>query len=59
MMLLADNAQLSGCSENPHHSAADVLFSEPRDMAAAQAFFHSAQAVTGITPDRVSICSEP
>jgi hypothetical protein len=30
-----------------------------RDMAAAQAFFHSAQAVTGITPDRVSIRSEP
>src|SRR3954469_21380373 len=27
----------------------DVLFSEHRDMAAAQAFFRSAQAVTGIT----------
>ncbi len=32
----------------------DVLFSEQRDMAAAQAFFRSAQAVTGITPDRVT-----
>src|SRR5215212_2902759 len=32
----------------------DVLFSEPRDMAAAQAFFRSAKAVTGITPDRVT-----
>src|ERR671913_2380701 len=32
----------------------DVLFSEHRDMAAAQAFFHSAQAVTGVTPDRVT-----
>ena len=32
----------------------DVLFSEHRDMAAAQAFFRSAQAVTGITPDRVT-----
>ena len=31
-----------------------VLFSEHRDMAAAQAFFRSAQAVTGITPDRVT-----
>src|SRR5205085_1933844 len=31
----------------------DVLFSEHRDMAAAQAFFRSAQAVTGVTPDRV------
>src|SRR4051812_25580592 len=32
----------------------DVLFSEHRDMAASQAFFHYAQAVTGITPDRVT-----
>ena len=32
----------------------DVLFSERRDMAAARAFFRSAQAVTGITPDRVT-----
>src|SRR3954453_3286680 len=32
----------------------DVLFSEHRDMAAAQAFFRAAQAVTGITPDRVT-----
>src|SRR5215211_7404502 len=32
----------------------DVLFSEHRDMAAAQAFFRSAQAVTGITPDRIT-----
>src|SRR3954464_9974413 len=31
-----------------------VLFSEHRDMAAAQAFFRSAQAVTGVTPDRVT-----
>src|SRR4051794_38639647 len=32
----------------------DVLFSEQRDMAAAKAFFRSAKAVTGITPDRVT-----
>jgi hypothetical protein len=31
----------------------DVLFSERRDMAAAEAFFRSAKAVTGMTPDRV------
>src|SRR3954467_10999196 len=33
---------------------ADVLFSEHRDMAAAPAFLRSAQAVTGIPPDRVT-----
>ena len=32
----------------------DVLFSEHRDMAAAQAFFRSARAVAGMTPDRVT-----
>src|SRR5215211_3796846 len=32
----------------------DVLFSEHRDMAAAQAFFRSAKVVTGVTPDRVT-----
>src|ERR671914_560783 len=32
----------------------DVLFSEHRDTAAAQAFFRSAKAVTGVTPDRVT-----
>src|SRR3954464_4030710 len=32
----------------------DVLFSEHRDMAGAQVFFRSAQAVTGVTPDRVT-----
>src|SRR5215204_6159311 len=32
----------------------DVLFSEHRDMAAAQAFVRSAKAVTGVTPDRVT-----
>src|SRR5215218_1817654 len=32
----------------------DVLFSEHRDMAAAEAFFRSAQAVTGVTLDRVT-----
>ena len=32
----------------------DVMFSEHRDMAAAKAFFRSAKAVTGITPDRVT-----
>src|SRR3954452_21191006 len=31
----------------------DVLLSEHRDMAAAQEFFRSAQAVTGVTPDRL------
>src|SRR4051794_40386731 len=32
----------------------DVLLSEHRDMAAAQAFFRSAKAVTGVTPDRIT-----
>src|SRR5690242_11592170 len=32
----------------------DVLFSERRDRKAARAFFRSAKAVTGITPDRVT-----
>ena len=32
----------------------DVLFSEHRDMATAQAFFRSAKALTSITPDRVT-----
>lgn len=32
----------------------DVLFSERRDMKAARAFFRSAKAVTGTTPDRVT-----
>ncbi len=31
----------------------DVMFSEHRDMAAARAFFRSAKATTGVTPDRV------
>src|SRR3954451_3872747 len=31
-----------------------TMLSEHRDMAAAQAFFRSAQAVTGITPERVT-----
>src|ERR687885_532339 len=32
----------------------DVLFSEQRDMAAAKAFFRSAKAVTGVTPERAT-----
>ncbi|MBV8613199.1 MAG: IS6 family transposase, partial [Acetobacteraceae bacterium] len=32
----------------------DVLFSERRDMRAAKAFFRSAKAATGLTPDRVT-----
>jgi transposase-like protein len=32
----------------------DVLFSEHRDLKAARAFFRSAQAVTGRTPERVT-----
>ena len=32
----------------------DVLFSEQRDMAAAKAFFRSAGAVSGVTPERVT-----
>jgi putative transposase len=32
----------------------DVLLSERRDLAAAKAFFRSARAVTGVTPDRVT-----
>jgi len=31
-----------------------VMFSEHRDMAAARAFFRSAKATTGVTPDRVT-----
>jgi putative transposase len=42
----------------PRHDRAgalvDVMFSERRDMAAAKAFFRSARAVTGVTPDRVT-----
>ena len=32
----------------------DVVPSEHRDLAAARAFFRSAKAVTGVTPDRVT-----
>jgi len=32
----------------------DVMFSEHRDMAAARAFFRSAKATTGVTPERVT-----
>ena len=32
----------------------DVMLSERRDLAAAQAFFRSAKAVTGVTPGRVT-----
>ena len=32
----------------------DVMLSEHRDLAAAKAFFRSAETVTGITPDRVT-----
>src|SRR4051812_28187815 len=32
----------------------DTMLSEHRDMAAAQAFFRSAKAVTGVTPDQVT-----
>jgi putative transposase len=32
----------------------DTMLSEYRDMAAAQAFFRSAKAVTGVTPDQVT-----
>jgi len=32
----------------------DTMLSEHRDMAAAQAFFRSAKAATGVTPDQVT-----
>jgi transposase-like protein len=32
----------------------DVMLSEHRDLAAANAFFRSAKARTGVTPDRVT-----
>jgi hypothetical protein len=32
----------------------DVMLSEHRDLAAARAFFRSAKAVTGVTPDRIT-----
>jgi transposase-like protein len=35
-------------------SLVDTMLSEHRDMAAAQAFFRSAKAVTGVTPDQVT-----
>jgi transposase-like protein len=37
-----------------HGNLVDVLLSEHRDMVAAKAFFRSAKAVTGMTPDRVT-----
>src|SRR3954454_2935088 len=42
------------CAIDRNGNLVDVLFSEHRDMAAAQAFFRSAKAVTGLTPDRVT-----
>ncbi len=42
------------CAIDRNGNLVDVLFSEHRDMAAAQAFFRSAKAVTGVTPDRVT-----
>jgi transposase-like protein len=45
---------LSVSRHRPERELVDVLFSEHRDMAAAQAFFRSAKAVTGVTPDRVT-----
>jgi transposase-like protein len=35
-------------------SLVDTMLSEHRDMSAAQAFFRSAKATTGITPERVT-----
>jgi putative transposase len=35
-------------------SLVDTMLSEHRDMAAAQAFFRSAKAATGVTPDQVT-----
>ena len=32
----------------------DVMLSDCRDLAAARAFFRSAKAVTGVTPDRIT-----
>jgi putative transposase len=32
----------------------DTMLSEHRDMSAAQAFFRSARAATGVTPERVT-----
>jgi transposase-like protein len=37
-----------------HGNLVDVQLSETRDLAAAKAFFASAQALTGITPQRVT-----
>src|SRR5690348_10484682 len=39
---------------DPCGSLVDGVFTEHREMAAAKAFFRSAKAVTGITPDRVT-----
>src|SRR5919199_5515516 len=37
-----------------HGNLVDTMLSEHRDMAAAQAFFRSAKAATGVTPERVT-----
>src|ERR687893_290834 len=37
-----------------HGDLVDTMLSEHRDMAAARAFFRSAKAATGVTPDRVT-----
>jgi putative transposase len=39
---------------DPDGNLVDIMLSEHRDMAAAQAFFRSAKAVTGVTPDQVT-----
>ena len=45
---------MSNCAIDRTGTLVDVLFSGHRDMKAARAFFRSAKAVTGLTPDRVT-----
>jgi hypothetical protein len=37
----------------------DVMLSKHSDLSAAKAFFRSAKAVTGVTPDRVTTAADP
>jgi putative transposase len=42
------------CAVDRHGHLIDVRLSDTRDLAAAEAFFHSAWTVTGVTPDRIT-----
>ena len=54
MSIARSTAPARWCAIDSTGALVDVLFSEHRDLAAAKAFFRSAKAVTGVTPDRVT-----